>query len=154
VSIVALLLSVVSATAEPVPDKVFPPPLTARFGAGQLHYLESCGGCHGIDGMSSPQHVPALRGSVGQFLCTAAGREYLVRLPNVAFADVNDQVLADVMNFVVFGLGGASTPVGTKPYSSGEVATLRRRPLKNRPLADMRARILADAIIRCGTGGS
>jgi hypothetical protein len=144
-----LMLGVSSATAESVIEKALPPPLTARFGVGQSHYLESCGGCHGIDGISSQQHVPALRGSVGQFLCTTAGREYLVRLPNVAFADVNDQVLADLMNFVVFGLGGASTPVGTKPYSREEVAALRRQPLKNRPLADMRAMILADAIVRC-----
>ncbi|HWS65867.1 MAG TPA: hypothetical protein VN325_24155, partial [Steroidobacteraceae bacterium] len=70
---------------------------------GQSHYLESCGGCHGIQGSSWKRDIPELRGAVGQFLCTAAGREYIVRLPNVAFANMDDRMLAEVMNFVVFG---------------------------------------------------
>lgn len=116
----------------------------------QSGYMEGCGGCHGILGASSKKDVPQLRGEVGTFLCTAAGREYIVRLPNVAFADMSDRLLAEVMNFVVFDLGGTSVPRGAAPYSAAEVAELRRRPLKNAPLAQMRAGILAEARLRCG----
>lgn len=115
----------------------------------QSRYLEGCGGCHGIQGVSSRKDVPELRAAVGTFLCTPAGREYLIRLPNVAFANMDDRMLADVMNFVVFGLGGDSVPRDAIPYSTREVAALRRRPLKNQQLAQMRAAILADAIERC-----
>src|SRR5580704_13924569 len=41
-----------------------------RFSVGQSHYLESCGGCHGLLGVSSNQHVPPLKDVVGTFLCT------------------------------------------------------------------------------------
>ena len=115
----------------------------------QSGYMESCGGCHGILGIASKKDVPQLRDEVGAFLCTAAGREYIVRLPNVAFANMSDRLLAEVMNFVVFDLGGASVPRGAAPYSAAEVAELRRRPLKNAPLAQMRTGILADAHLRC-----
>jgi hypothetical protein len=117
--------------------------------AAQSHYLESCGGCHGILGSSSKKEVPELRGAVGQFLCTPAGREYIVRLPNVAFADLDDRQLADVMNFVVFGLGGLSIPPGARPYSAAEVGALRTQPLKNSSLARMRRIVLAQAISAC-----
>ena len=86
-------------------------------------------------------------------MCTPEGREYIVRLPNVAFAAADDAALADVMNFVVFSLGGESVPEGVAPYSSREVGALRRQPLKNRPLDEMRAQILADAIASCARRG-
>ena len=57
-----------------------PPHLTRP----QSDYLERCGGCHGIEGVSAEQLVPTLRGRAGYFLCTKSGREYLVRLPSVA----------------------------------------------------------------------
>jgi len=115
----------------------------------QSHYLEGCGGCHGIQGTSSKQDIPQLRGLVGRYLCTTAGREYLVRLPNVAFADMNDELLAQVMNFVVFRLGEGSAPADAVAYSPREVAALRHKPLKNRQLAQLRATVLADAIVQC-----
>jgi hypothetical protein len=117
--------------------------------SGQSHYLESCGGCHGITGTSSPRDIPELRGTVGRFLCSTAGRQYLVRLPNVAFADADDQSLADLMNFMVFELGGASIPAGAKPYTRSEVAHLRHRPLKTQSLQALRAAILGRAIDDC-----
>jgi len=62
---------------------------------GQAHYYEGCGGCHGLDGISARREIPVLRDSVGAFLCSAEGRRYIVRLPNVAFANMDDRTLAD-----------------------------------------------------------
>lgn len=121
-----------------------------RLTAAQSRYMEDCGGCHGIQGSSARNEIPELRGSVGWFLCSQAGREYIVRLPNVAFANADDQLLADVMNFVVFGFGEASVPAGAIPYTAREVGELRRKPLKNEPLQRMRTAILTDAMSRCG----
>ena len=58
-----------------------------------------------------PADIPVLRDRVGYFMCTKEGRDYLIRLPNVAYSAIDDnQELAEMMNFVVFGLGGASAP--------------------------------------------
>jgi hypothetical protein len=120
----------------------------ARMSVGQSHYLESCGGCHGIQGASAEREIPQLRGLVGRFLYTPQGREYLVRLPNVAFANVDDKVLADVLNFVVFQLGEGSAPREAPAYTAAEVKILRRQPFKNERLEMLRAKILAAATIR------
>ncbi len=122
-----------------------------QLASGQSHYLESCGGCHGIQGTSTPRYVPELRGIVGRFMCSSTGRQYLVRLPNVAFADVDDQALADLMNFMVFQLGGASAPTDARPYTKAEVGRLRRQPFRNQSLQRLRVAALAAANSRCGS---
>lgn len=116
---------------------------------GQAHYYEGCGGCHGLNGISARREVPVLRDSVGAFLCSAEGRRYIVRLPNVAFANMDNRTLAATMNFVVFELGRGSVPSGAKPYTAQEVAGLRRIPLKNQPLARLRAEVLARGSAAC-----
>jgi hypothetical protein len=83
-------------------------------------------------------------------MCTQEGREYLIRLPNVAYSAISDnQELADMMNFVVFGLGGASAPKGAKPFTAGEVATLRTRALATQSLIAARAEVVAGMVGRC-----
>ena len=91
---------------------------------------------------------------VGRFLCTRASREYIVRLPNVAFAAVDDQTLAELLNFMVFRLGGPSTPAGAPPYTRDEVGRLRREPLKNQPLDKLRLAVLWDAATQCAAAVS
>jgi hypothetical protein len=94
--------------------------------------------------------IPGLKKNLRSRHVAMISIEYIVRLPNVAFANVDDRMLAEVMNFVVFGLGGTSAPAGAKQYSPREIAILRRKPLKNRQLADMRAVILAQVTAQCG----
>lgn len=119
--------------------------------AVQSTYLERCGGCHGIQGHSAPREVPTLRGQVGYFLCRPEARAYLIRLPSVATAPLSDQELADLMNFVVFDLGGASG-LGSayEKYTDAEVRALRVRPLKDVALANYRARLVEKLITECG----
>jgi hypothetical protein len=69
-------------------------------------------------------------------------------VPNVAFAPMNDDVLAATMNFVVFGLGGGSTPLWAAPYTPDEVKALRQVPLKNLQLASLRYTIFTEAAAR------
>lgn len=117
----------------------------------QAWYLESCGGCHGLNGLSFRPEVPDLQDRVGIFLCTEKGRRYLVQLPNVAFSKLDDSALAQTMNFVVFDLGGASVPKNARPYTADEVGELRQDALKNTDLAHLRAEILAGTAA-CMTG--
>ncbi len=117
----------------------------------QSDYVEHCSGCHGMQGDSYPADIPVLRGRVGYFLCTKEGREYLIRLPNVSYSAIpDDQQLADMMNFVVFGLGGPSVPRGAKHFTAAEIGSLRKQPLATTSLVDARNRIVGAMVRTCG----
>jgi hypothetical protein len=122
----------------------------SRLPAAQVAYLTSCGGCHGIEGVSAPGAVPTLRGLTGSFLCTREGRDFLIRLPDVALAQLSDRALTEVMNFVVFDVGA---PVAggraARPYTLAEVARLRREPLTGTGLTATRNRVVAGLAARC-----
>jgi hypothetical protein len=110
-------------------------------------YLLNCGGCHGLNGVSNSRLVPDLKDQVGFFLNLPEGRSYVVRLPNVAFSLTTDEALTDLVNYVVFTLGAAGVPKGTKPYTLREVSQLRRNPLTEVSLVQTRrqmVRILID----------
>jgi hypothetical protein len=113
-------------------------------------FLEGCGGCHGLEGSSVSNLVPDLKDQVGAFLCLPEGRAYLGRLPNVAFSPSKDAQLAQILNYVVFTMGGTSAPAAAKPYTAAEVGRLRRQPLTVVDLASQRRRIVEDAIAKCG----
>ncbi|CAN5345446.1 hypothetical protein BH10PSE12_BH10PSE12_18460 [soil metagenome] len=121
----------------------------------QSDYIEHCGGCHGIQGSSAPAQIPVLRDRVGFFMCLPESRRYLIRLPNVAHSRItdNDQ-LADLMNFVVFGLGKASTPARALPFTGAEVAEQRQFALSSAQLTKVRAAIVNKLIHSCGAPAS
>jgi len=116
----------------------------------QSDYVEHCSGCHGMQGDSAPAEIPVLRDRIGYFMCTKEGREYLIRLPNVAYSAIGDnQELADMMNFVVFGLGGNSAPRGAKPFTAAEVGRLRKDALSTQSLVAVRAEVVAKMLGSC-----
>ena len=123
-------------------------PLAAAAGDGRVPYLMGCVGCHGEAGVTMSQKVPDLKDQIGYFLHLPEGRAYLVRLPNVAFAPISDKELADMMNYMVFTLGGSSAPKDARPYSAAEVGKLRKQPLTEVPLFQYRSelveRLIAD----------
>ncbi len=120
----------------------------------QTRFILRCGGCHGTLGASPPLSVPLLRGLAGWFLCTPEAREYVIRLPNVSRAQLSNADLAEVMNFVTFELGGASTPAAAVRFTAAEVAAIRTRPLNVLPLNAYRRQIVAGVIRRCGAPAS
>lgn len=119
-------------------------------GAVQVAYLTSCGGCHGVEGVSAPRAVPTLKHLAGTFLCTRQGRQYLVRLPDVALSVLSDRMLTEVMNWVAFDLGA---PIGegpaARPYTIAEVTRLRRHPFTNTGLTQYREQVVAQLAPRC-----
>jgi len=118
--------------------------------ATQVAYLTSCGGCHGIEGTSAPGSVPTLRGLTGTFLCTRQGRDFLIRLPDVALSTLSDRMLTQVMNFVVFDLGAPVAGGRSVPrYTVAEVARLRHEPLTDTGLTVYRNRVVAGLAARC-----
>lgn len=131
-------------------DAVNAAPQVAQLTTPQSDYVEHCSGCHGMQGDSAPAAVPVLRNRVGFFMCSKEGRDYLIRLPNVAYSAISDnQELADMMNFVVFGLGGNSAPKSAKPFFAAEVAKLRDQALATQSLIGTRANIVDNLIRNC-----
>ena len=117
----------------------------------RANYQLKCAGCHGLEGVSNSERVPDLKDRVGRFLAVSQGRDYLVRLPNVAFSQTTDQELSDILNYVVFSLGGDSAPRGARPYTASEISPLRKRPLNEVSLIQVR-RSLVRELNRIGNG--
>jgi mono/diheme cytochrome c family protein len=86
-----------------------------------------CSGCHGPNGAGTPGVVPPLSG-LAPLLETPAGRAYLVRVPGVAQASLDDARLAALLNWVLAEFSGA-TP--GPAYTGDEVGALRRHPLRD-----------------------
>jgi len=129
------------------------PPLRSpvtRLSVVQVAYLTSCGGCHGVEGISAPRAVPTLRHLTGSFLCTRQGRQFIVRLPDVALSSLSDRMLTRVMNWVVFDLGApVAAGRGARPYTVAEVARLRREPLTQTGVTAYRQQVVAHVEARC-----
>jgi hypothetical protein len=143
-----------AAAVEP-PLTVAPPPYPDEMNLPQSNYVEHCGGCHGIQGDAAPANLPTLRGRVGWFMCTPEARSYLMRLPNVARSRITDnQDLADLLNFMVFSLGGPSTPKDAKPFTAAEVARERQSPYTSVSLVKIRATMVDSLVKRCGAPAS
>lgn len=141
--LIPLVLTAIPIAAATTPDA---PAMTEA----RSDYLENCAGCHGVGGSSAPAKVPELKNRIGWFLCTREGRDYLVRLPNVAHAPIADPAaLAALLNYVVFDLGGSSTPADAQPYRGEEVAILRRSPIVRASLVRERARLVTQIRRRC-----
>ena len=116
----------------------------------QSDFIENCAGCHGLRGTTVPAHLPEIKDRVGWFMCTPGSRAYLLRLPNVAHSRITDNAqLADLMNYVVFVLGGKSVPTGTKPFTGPEVAHERQVALTSVSLKAERLRLANVAIAKC-----
>jgi mono/diheme cytochrome c family protein len=88
-------------------------------------YAENCQGCHGPAGVSVTE-IPTLAGRIGYFARIPEGRRYLVQVPNVALNPSSDQDIAELMNWLLHTYSRAELPPDFLPYSTEEVALLRK----------------------------
>lgn len=94
------------------------------------HWMLQCQGCHRPSGEGTPPGTPPLVGQVSSFLKVEGGREYLGRVPGVATAALNDEELARLLNWTLKTYDPDNMPPGFKPYTTEEIARLRRSPLR------------------------
>jgi hypothetical protein len=99
------------------------------FSGARADFAFRCKGCHGFAGEGIPGHVPRLDGFVGWFTHVPGGRDYLMRVPGVARAKLDDERLAGVLNWMLETYGGDAVAPGFARYSAAEVSDARRRPL-------------------------
>jgi mono/diheme cytochrome c family protein len=95
----------------------------------EVEFALNCQGCHRADGTGTPGSVPALADSVARFLAVPGGREYLVQVPGVAQAPLDDTTLAAVVNWMLTRFDAQHVPKDFQPYSADEIAHLRKSPL-------------------------
>jgi mono/diheme cytochrome c family protein len=93
-----------------------------------VDYMLQCQGCHLADGAGAPGAVPDLRGRVALLARAPGGREYLVRVPGVAQAQLSDARLATLLDFVVRRFGPADAAAAVAPFTPAEVAEWRAHP--------------------------
>ncbi len=107
-------------------------PAPAAWSSPAQDYMLYCQGCHGDQAQGVPGKVPPLAGSVALFMRSAAGRNYLLRVPGAANSALTDTQLTAVLNWLAesFPPAGASTP-RPEPFTVAELAGARRLPLAN-----------------------
>lgn len=95
----------------------------------RANYLFSCRGCHLADGSGVPPEVPSLRNSLGKLAASPRGREYLMRVPGVLQSRLNDEQLADVINYILTEFNAETLPDNFTPVSAVEVTAARKQIL-------------------------
>ena len=98
--------------------------------AAQL-YTMNCWGCHSPHAEGIPGSVPRLAHSLGYFLYLPEGRTYLVRVPGVANSPLNDQQIADVLNWMLETFSKDELPKDFTPYSVDDIRAHRAQPILN-----------------------
>lgn len=102
------------------------------FAGARADYAFRCKGCHGFAGEGTPGHVPRLDGFVGHFTHLPEGRSYLMRVPGVARARLDDARLAAVLNWMLATYGRGDVAPGFAPFTAEEVGAARRQVLTGR----------------------
>ena len=108
----------------------------------EVEFALNCQGCHRADGTGTPGSVPALADSVARFLAVPGGRDYLIQVPGVAQAPLDDATLAAVVNWMLTRFDAQHVPKEFQPYTAGEIGRLRTSPLVD--VEKVRARLLSE----------
>jgi cytochrome c553 len=109
----------------------------------KIAYWLHCAGCHGLEGRGTPPEIPTLINEPGVIASLPGGRDYLMRVPGVSQAGLNDEELAAVMNYVMDEFNSATMAADFSDFSAEEMARSRTQTLLD-PLR-RRAEILAGA---------
>ena len=124
-------------TQQPAPgNEAQQTPLSQANYSPAVNYQLQCLGCHLTNGEGAPRNdVPRMTDFVGNFLKVEGGREFLVRVPGSSQSALNNQQLADLLNWMLKhdGIAGGSTPESFKPYSREEVSAYRKENIKDLP---------------------
>jgi len=143
VLILCLLAPVAQARTLPNPNQrpasgneVPPVPIAQAGYSVPVNYQLQCAGCHRDNGEGSAANdTPRMQGFVGNFLRVPGGREFLVRVPGISQSALNDQQIADLLNWLLArdGMAGNSSPEHWPPYSGEEVHRVRQNSMLNLP---------------------
>ena len=92
-------------------------------------YMLFCMGCHGAQAEGVPGKVPPLAHSLGLFMRTPAGRNYLLRVPGASNSALSDAQLAAVLNWLAQQYNSEELSADVPMFTAAEVTAVRRAPL-------------------------
>lgn len=92
-------------------------------------YMLYCMGCHGTQAQGVPGKVPPLAHALGRFMRSAAGRDYVLRVPGAANSALSDARLAGVLNWLAQTYNAQEISADMPRFTTAEVARVRRSPL-------------------------
>lgn len=102
--------------------------------SSSVNYSLQCLGCHLTNGEGAPRNdVPMMKGFIGNFLKVEGGREFLVQVPGASQSALNNQQLADLINWMLQdeGIAEGSAPKNFKNYTGEEVGIYRHVMIKD-----------------------
>jgi len=126
--------------------------------AGKAAFESSCAVCHQASGAGNPALAPPLLSYPGRYATTPAGRKQLAmtllyglygdvvvedkhynfKMPS--FLQLDDDVIAETLNYVVFEL--AHAPTSTAPFTAADVAAVRAQPSSGAEVRAHRTEVL------------
>src|ERR1700679_3908767 len=107
-ALMAACLSVGAASANPAQD-----------------YMLYCMGCHGAQAEGVPGKVPPLAHTLGLYMKTPAGRDYVLRVPGAANSVLSDSELAAVLNWLAVSYSSSEDSPDTPFFTPAEGAKVR-----------------------------
>ncbi len=107
----------------------------------EFNWVMHCRGCHGQYAKGSDKGAPAMAGVVSTFLHSEDGRDFLGRVPGVAFVDLSTNEVADLLNWLLQTFDYAHLPAKFIPYTADEIEELRSKALVSEAFSE-RERIL------------
>jgi mono/diheme cytochrome c family protein len=95
----------------------------------QQDYVLYCMGCHGPQAEGVPGKVPPLAHALGLYMRSAAGRNYVLRVPGAANSVLSDAQLAGVLNWLAQTFNADELSGDVPLFTTAEVTSLRHSPL-------------------------
>ncbi len=106
--------------------------------APRANYVLRCAGCHGMEGLGTePGGIPGFPGSIATLAGDDAGRTYMLHVPGVVGASLDDAEIADVLNYILERWGEPGVPA----FSAEEVTRRRAEPVAD--VVALRSRLAA-----------
>lgn len=93
-----------------------------------VNYMLHCQGCHLPDASGTGEDVPRMNGFLGYFLHGEEGRAFIVQVPGVSTAQLPDDEIAELLNWLLERYSPGELPADFVPYTAAEVRTLRQTP--------------------------
>jgi cytochrome c553 len=97
--------------------------------SAQQDYILFCMGCHGAQAEGVPGKVPPLAHTLGRFMRTPEGRNYILRVPGAANSVLSDAQLAAVLNWLAQTYDGDELTSEVPLFTAAEVTSQRHSPL-------------------------
>lgn len=96
----------------------------------QTLYLMHCQGCHLPKGQGAAGRVPNMQGYLGNFLKVSGGREFLIQVPGSANAPVDNQDLAQLLNWMLAKFSPTLLDSDWQAFTANEINKHRAGVLK------------------------